>query len=218
MSLAAAALPPALQGFVEAMGPERVLGWAWQPHSPEARLAVELREGTTVLARGVADQPRPDLAQNGVGDGAHAFAFPLDAGMQARAAALRVVAIAADGTELELGAPPAAPAASDGGRTLESLVASQRVLHRNLQAVLLAVKAREPEAALLDGIAEAQEALRARTAELERFVLRLDERLARLDEARAPAAKASRRGLVALGVTLAVAALAFAASFRHVLG
>jgi hypothetical protein len=214
MTALAVPTAPAIRGFVEVMGPERVVGWAWDASRPAARVRVELRDGDAVLAAMPADQPRPDLARNGVGDGAHAFAFVLDDATH-DPAKLRVVAIDADGTAVPLSAPPPAP--DDARRTLESLVSSQRVLHRNLQAVLLAVKAREPVEAALERIAEAQAALAQRTAELEGFVLRLDEQLARLTPQDA-APRAGRGSLLALCAAITVAAGGFAAMAVRLVG
>lgn len=214
MTALAVPAAPAIRGFVEAMGPERVVGWAWDATQPAARVRVELRDGDTVLAVTEADQPRPDLARNGVGDGAHAFAFTLDDASH-DVARLHVVAIDADGTAVPLGAPPPAP--DDARRTLDSLVSSQRVLHRNLQAVLLAVKAREPVEAALDKLAETQAALAARTTELEGFVLRLDSHLARLAPHEA-APRAGRASLLALCAAIAVAAGGFAAVAVRLVG
>lgn len=214
--MTALAVPHAagLRGFVEAMGPERVVGWAWDPARPGTRVCVELRDGAAVLAAMPADQPRPDLARNGVGDGAHAFAFTLDDATP-DLARLHVVAIDADGTAVPLSAPPPAP--DDSRRTLDSLVSSQRVLHRNLQAVLLAVKAREPVEGALETLAGTQAALAARTAELEGFVLRLDTQLARLAPHEA-APRAGRASLLALCAAIAVAAGGFAAVAVRLVG
>jgi hypothetical protein len=215
MTALAVPLPPAIRGFVEAMGPERVVGWAWHPAQPGARVQVELRDGDTVLAAMPADQPRADLARNGVGDGAHAFAFTLDDPAH-DAARLSVVAIDADGTAVPLGAPPPAP--DDGRRALDSLVSSQRVLHRNLQAVLLAVKAREPVEAALDRIGETQAGLAARISELEGFVLRLDTQLAHLAPQQQQPSRAGRGSLLVLCAAIAVAAGGFAAMAVRLVG
>ena len=54
-----------------------LIGWCFSPAEPESRrrLAVEL-DGHEVGVI-IAGQSRADLAQAGVGDGAHAFAFQL---------------------------------------------------------------------------------------------------------------------------------------------
>ncbi|HEY0837567.1 MAG TPA: hypothetical protein VGE72_26875 [Azospirillum sp.] len=74
---AAEAPPLNVVGHVDAFRRHGVFGWAWCPESPETRLALELRRGEEVVAVCVADQFRQDLADNGVGDGGHAFDCPL---------------------------------------------------------------------------------------------------------------------------------------------
>lgn len=184
---AAAAAPVLVQGYVEAVTDRLIVGWAWSPKTPDARLRIVLRDGDAVLETATADRPRPDLAQNGVGDGAHAFTFELDPAWAARTSALEVIAIGPDESETMLGPPPAQPRGSEESRRLlEGLAASQRVLHRNLQALLLAAKAREPLDAAIERIGASQQALDARTADLETFIARLDERLAAFDRAHEP--------------------------------
>jgi len=64
-------------GHVDAFRPDGVYGWAWCPESPDTRLVLELRRGAEVVAVCMADVFRQDLADNGVGDGGHAFGFLL---------------------------------------------------------------------------------------------------------------------------------------------
>jgi hypothetical protein len=208
---AAAALPatpplPAVQGYVEAITDQRIHGWAWSPAWPDTRLRVELRDHEVVLQAVTADLARPDLAQNGVGDGAHAFVLDLDPALAARASGFDVVAIAPDGTEVTLAAPPSAMhTPEDVRRLIGQLAGSQRLLHRNLQALMLASKAREPIDGVLERIAETQRALDARTAELELFVTRLDERLAALATADGAASPFDQRRVLALSAASALA-------------
>lgn len=204
-----------VQGFVEAVGPAEIHGWAWSPGAPGARLRIELHAGGAVLDATLADRPRPDLARNGIGDGAHAFVLPMP---QDEPAALRLVAVAPDGTVVPLPGAPEPPGRRDETRRmLEQLVASQRVLHRNLQAVLLAAKAREPVEAALDRVATTQAALDARAAELELFVARLDLRLAALDAAR-PSGRGAPRGRAAVVAALGLFALGLAGLGMGLLG
>lgn len=217
-AVAEVAVTPRVQGYVESISDGRIHGWAWSPAEPEARLAVVLRDGEAVLQSVLADQPRPDLAKHGVGDGAHAFVLELDAGLAARAGELEVVAIAPDGGELPLAAPPSpARGNADLRRALESLAASQRVMHRNLQVLMLAARSREPIEASLDRIAEAQKGLDARTAELELFVSRLDARLAATAPEEA-AAGMSRSGRVALAAAGAAAVVGVAGVLARMAG
>jgi hypothetical protein len=203
-----AAVPlPAVQGHVEAIADQRIHGWAWSPASPDARLRIELREHEVVLQAVVADAVRPDLARNGVGDGGHAFVLDLDPALGERTAGFDVVAIAPDGTELVL-APPPSPlrAPDDARRLIEQLVGSQRLLHRNLQALMLASQAREPIDGVLERIAQAQQALDTRATELAMFVSRLDDRLAALAAAEGSGAPFDQGRVLALSAAYAVAA------------
>jgi hypothetical protein len=192
----APAAPPEVTGYVEAATADRLLGWAWAPRTPGVRASVELRLGDEVIATAVADQPRPDLASNGVGDGCHAFALAIPDEYRSRAAELRVFARAGDGDAWPIGAPPAAEGLSEQTtkvlRGIETLIGSQRLMHRNLQAALTSgSKTTEEEeqqaAAALARLKDLQGTLGDQMATLERFVMRLDERLAAMDGENAPA-------------------------------
>jgi hypothetical protein len=50
-----------------------VHGWAWLPSAPETRIEVEQWVDGVLKARTLADLPRNDLAEAGIGDGAHAW-------------------------------------------------------------------------------------------------------------------------------------------------
>jgi len=138
---AAAALRPAVAGYVEAVTAVAVLGWAWIP-GDGAPLTVMLRLGEATLSEAVADGLRDDLARSGIGEGRHAFTLPVPEDHRARLGELRVYARTPDGDAVPLGAPPAEDGVGETlvrlQRGMEMLVGSQRVLHRNLQAALLA--------------------------------------------------------------------------------
>ncbi len=193
-------LAPEVVGFVEAVTGEAVLGWAWSPGRPELRVTVSALLDGTELGRATADGPRRDLAENGIGDGRHAFRLPLPPAARARAAELRVVGHGGAGAAVPLGRPPAAEGVAERldrlQRGLDMVVASQRVLHRNLQAALL-------EAAGGDQ-AGARAELAGQVHALELFVLRLDERLAAL----APAPVGGPRSAAGLARGAAAAVLA----------
>ncbi len=185
-------------GYVEAVTTDRMLGWAWAPRAPELRAAVELRLGDEVVARATANQSREDLARSGIGDGCHAFELAIPESVRGRAGELAVFARAGDGEAVPLRAPPAADGLPDQvGRVLrgvDALIGSQRLLHRNLQAALT----RPPEMA-----AEAMAALADQISAVERFVVRLDERLAALSDTGAPSRerRIPRAALWALAVS-----------------
>ena len=73
--LEAEKLPEAsnVTGCIDAIAGDRVFGWAWDPQQPAFRIAVRIEVEGKLIATALADQPREDLAANGVGDGAHAF-------------------------------------------------------------------------------------------------------------------------------------------------
>ena len=94
----------------------RLIGCSAGPgrlRTPSIRAMIELRLGDEIIARAVADQPRPDLASNGVGDGRHAFEIAVPNDYRARIAELRVFARSGDGEALPIGAPPAAEGLSE---------------------------------------------------------------------------------------------------------
>ncbi|HEX9447621.1 MAG TPA: hypothetical protein VF920_06555, partial [Dongiaceae bacterium] len=66
---------------------------AWDRSAPAERLSVEICHGDKMLVRVVADQPRPDLAANGIGDGKYAFVAEIDPAIASNGdARLRVLA------------------------------------------------------------------------------------------------------------------------------
>lgn len=205
---AVAGRQPEIVGYVEAATPARVLGWAWAPRSPADSVQVELRIGDAVVAEAAADLPREDLARNGVGDGRHAFDLPVPEAHRSRVAELTVHARVPGGEAIML----AAPAAPGGvGERLDRLQAatdaminSQRLIHRNLQAVLL----QRGEQDQGSEHAAKQAALASQLDVLEVFMTRLDDRLASL-RAPPPPPRPGYGTMGALG--LATAALCLSA-------
>jgi hypothetical protein len=185
---------PTVIGYVEAATGTQILGWAWAPLAPSSRLLVQALLDGAVVAEAQADRPRDDLARNGIGDGHHAFDLTLPDSAQGRLADVRVVAQDAHGRIVPLGAPPQPEAAAERldrlQRGIDTLIASQRVLHRNLQAALLAQKPDE-DAEAIASVASQQAEVARQLGTLEVFAMRLDERLAAL--ATAPATQAAAR-------------------------
>jgi hypothetical protein len=177
-------------GFVEAVTTTAVLGWAWTPGRPE-KLSVRLRLGAEIIATAVADMPREDLLRGGIGDGAHAFSLIVPEAVRDRLINLRVFALAEDGTEVALGSSPAddgiAVQMAQIARGVDTLIGSQRLLHRNLQAALLTAPATAPYPEPDPGRAAEIATLRADLAEgiatLELFVTRLEQKLSEPAEA-----------------------------------
>ena len=68
---------PAIRALIDNATADRLYGWAWNASEPDKRLTIELRLADKAVASTTADLARPDLADNGIGDGCHAFEFPL---------------------------------------------------------------------------------------------------------------------------------------------
>jgi alginate O-acetyltransferase complex protein AlgJ len=62
-----------LDGRVEGVIDGVVVGWAWDPGQPAARLRVRVLVDRQPVVEGFAGLERPDLKAAGIGDGAHAF-------------------------------------------------------------------------------------------------------------------------------------------------
>jgi hypothetical protein len=89
---------PHLQGYIDAIEPDRIYGWAWNSGDPSERLMVEIRQGEQLIVRVEANQPRPDLVSNGIGDGCYAFTANVAAIAEIdRASPITVLAMSADG-------------------------------------------------------------------------------------------------------------------------
>jgi hypothetical protein len=185
-----AAAPADVRGLIDNATSDRLYGWAWDAASPGSRLKVELRLAGEVVANTVADFVRPDLAKNGVGDGCHAFEFPLLPDWVERRAELAVIAFGADGSEFPIAVRIRRPDDTQVGtqiqRALEGLIAEQQQIREEF-AGLRARAAQLPEAAAVDAIAQAGQALQQRLDSLELWMTRLD---GRLGEVAAPAGAA----------------------------
>lgn len=62
---------------VDAMDEHGVVGWAWTPRDPAARLTIEFVDGDVVVAETVADLYRDDLERAGLAGGTCMFRLPL---------------------------------------------------------------------------------------------------------------------------------------------
>lgn len=182
MSSSVAEVRPAVAGFVEAVTETAVLGWAWSPGSA-APLPVELRLDNEVVATATADGMREDLARNGIGEGRHAFTLPVPDRLRSRLSEMRVMVQAPDGAVVPLGSPPVEDGVAERltqvQRGIEMLVGSHRVLHRNLQAVMVERAEQKPEPAAAPAPDPAAvQALQEGLATVELFVARLEVALA----------------------------------------
>lgn len=92
---------PHIQGYIDAIEPDRVYGWAWNTTEPSERLAIDIRQGAELIVRLEANQPRPDLVANGIGDGRYAFVANIPAiGEIDRASPITVFASTNDGASM----------------------------------------------------------------------------------------------------------------------
>ena len=168
---------PETVGCIEASGGASFFGWAWCPASPEVRVLVALVLDGAEIASVAADGFREDLATNRVGDGRHAFVLPVPSAHADRWTEM-VVRTSVDGVvsnRLERMEPvdPMTARYERMMKGMETVVASQRVLHRNVQEVLMRTAASVP------GTEEREEGFAERLRSLEIFMVRLDEILAR---------------------------------------
>lgn len=92
------------EGRLQGVGDGYVLGWVWKPARPTERVSVSVLIDGHEAGSGVADHPREDLAQLGIGDGAHGFLVPLPDDLSGPGR-LEVVAVAG----LERAFVPASP-------------------------------------------------------------------------------------------------------------
>jgi hypothetical protein len=198
-----------VRGVIDNATPDRLYGWAWDYGHPEHRVPVTLRIAGETLAEAVADGARPDLAKAGIGDGCHAFELPLRPEWRDRLAELAVVAFGGDGREYPIAVRlprQAPPAGNPLQRTMESVIAEQRELRREL-VTLREHAGQRAEAATV-------EALQTQVQQLELWLSRLDARLAELTAPPAPAAHSGidpwQAVLYALLASLSVGALAAA--------
>jgi hypothetical protein len=139
-------------GHIDAITEDRIFGWAWDPQRTDARLAIRVDVDGKTVATALADQPREDLASNGVGDGAHAFEVVLASGTTPEK--IRVFAICAKtGESIELAHRPVEGALAADSRAEElrgvvhALCRSQRLLSGKVQSVLDAIEALKNDAA-----------------------------------------------------------------------
>jgi len=84
---------PVYDGLLQGIGNGVALGWAADRTNPDARLSVALVVDGEIVAEGMADVPRPDLADMDLGDGAHGFLIELPPRLQTPARR-RIVALA----------------------------------------------------------------------------------------------------------------------------
>jgi len=67
-----------LQGSIDVCIDRSIMGWALDNNRPSNKLAIEISQAQRIIASGIADQFRQDLADAGVGDGFCAFVLKAD--------------------------------------------------------------------------------------------------------------------------------------------
>lgn len=181
--------PPSseVRGAIDNATADRLYGWAWDAANPGARLKVELRLAGEPVANTIADFVRPDLAKSGVGDGCHAFEFPLIPAWIERRAELTAVAFGADGIEVPISMRPRRPEEAASGaigaqvaRALDNLQGEQASIRAEF-AALRNLADQLPDAAAVAAVHEAQETLHQKVEQLELWLARLDARLGDAD-------------------------------------
>lgn len=160
---------------------DRLYGWAWNAAEPDQRLAIELRIADKTVASTVADLARPDLADNGIGDGCHAFEFPLRPEWIERRGEMSAVVRCEDGGEVPVAVrirrPDDSRVSTHLQRTVETLAAEQAALRREVAA--------KPGAGATVG---------QRLDQLEMWVARLDAKLGELADRPKARAKGGNGG------------------------
>ena len=79
-----------LRGYVDAIGPHAIEGWAQNCDVPEAPVCLDIFIGRRCLGQALANRFREDLAAAGLGSGRHAFSFELPEGQTIGAAPVEV--------------------------------------------------------------------------------------------------------------------------------
>ena len=102
-----------VEGQVEFTGPNVLRGWAWAPDTPGRRLRLEILANDRFIAAITADQPREDLAAQGLGDARYGFQVDL-ARLLRRGPHRVIVRVAGSVHALPGGDVLAGPFAADG--------------------------------------------------------------------------------------------------------
>lgn len=184
---------PSLQGYIDAIEPDRVYGWAWNSGDPSERLMIEIRQGDQLIVSVEANQPRPDLVTNGIGDGRYAFVANVAAiGEIDRASPITVTAMTADGTgAIELKRQKGAPSPTNvSAAVIGEIRARDQRLQGQLRQLVSVAKERdgldqELHERLTESLGKLDSALpevERRIGALEVFELRFDTLLQKVEK------------------------------------
>lgn len=80
-------------GYFDLIEQNHAIGWALVPKQPTVRVAVEITEGETIVATGIANKLHSGLKEKNIGDGYYGFAIPLPKTVLTTNRALRARAI-----------------------------------------------------------------------------------------------------------------------------
>jgi tRNA (mo5U34)-methyltransferase len=97
-----------VEGFVDDVDAEKVVGWAWAPSHPERRLGLTIRVDDGVVGRIAASLYRSDVHEAGKGDGGHGFCFKFNNGERPEPGSIVSVTVGDDGPPLT-GSPRTLP-------------------------------------------------------------------------------------------------------------
>ena len=133
-----------IQGYIDAIEPDRLFGWAWNTTDPSERLTIEIRQGDELIVKLEANQPRPDLVANGIGDGRYACVAYIPAiGEINRASPVTVIASTSDGTAaVELTRQNAPASASVSAVVLGEIRARDQRLQGQIKQLVTVAKER----------------------------------------------------------------------------
>ncbi len=92
-----------LRGYVDAVGPRRIEGWAQNIEHPDAPVCLDIYAGGRLIGQVLANRYRKDLEAAGLGSGRHSFVFTAPAGTALAANAVDIRR-ALDGTALKFSA------------------------------------------------------------------------------------------------------------------
>ena len=90
----------ALLGSLDQVARDRIIGWARNAGAPNIPVRLLVLDDGVVIARIVADQHRPDLAQAGLGSGRHGFELTVPGGLSPLVRHVIAVQREADGQDL----------------------------------------------------------------------------------------------------------------------
>jgi hypothetical protein len=212
--------PSDVRGLIDNATADRLYGWVWDAAHPGYRVKVELRLAGEVVAVSIAENARPDLARHGIGDGRHAFEFPIQRQWFRQLHDLSVMAYGRDGSTTQVPvharrqeeALVPATATAQLQVAAETLMAEHAAMRQEMEGMHRRI-AGLPDGTALEAVAKAGQEMQRRLDTMELWITRLDERLAQLV---APPEAGSKGGvdvwqvvLIALLVGLGCGVMAF---------